>query len=116
MALALMFLLNGCADVPIKNETLDFPFGANAGAVEEHTLDDEQKILTVDEWNTKLNSKPMVCMSTDAYGDMKGAYEKLCSFMPSVCTYNTQEAAQSFFSRSESNMRLQNKKFKKGRK
>ena len=101
MALALT-LLNGCARVQIKDETLYFPIGSSNGAVIEHTLDTNQALLTAKDWDSLLDSQAMVCMSADAYGDLKKAYETLCSYSPNACTFETQQTMNALFNKVDS--------------
>jgi hypothetical protein len=114
--LLLMCLLSGCSLVTIRDETLYFPFGSNSGVVTEHTLDSDQDILTAPQWNSILDTQPIVCMGTGAYGDIKRAYETLCSVMPTACTYETQQVMASLFLRSEKTMAAQVKMIRKRKK
>lgn len=91
---ALAILLNGCAQVEVKDEVLYALRGAGNGAFVAHTLNSTEASLTQPEWDAIATGK--LCMSTDAFADYKEIIEKLCSYNPSECTYEQQDQLQSF--------------------
>ena len=82
--------------VAIKDEPLYLDEGSS-GATEVHFLTPGQTDLTLDEWNSIRTG--MVCESASSWGDFKAEIEKLCSL--ASCSYDTQQAIQSFFFRLE---------------
>lgn len=108
-----MSILSGCQTIHITNDALYFPFGSNAGAVEEHVLDSTTIILTEPQFNAVLDAQPMVCMTATAYSNIKGNYEKFCGYEPQLCDYQTQTAANAFFLKTSAVLKFQNKMFNK---
>ena len=82
--------------VAIKDEPLYLDEGSS-GATEVHFLTPGQTDLTLDQWNAIRTG--MVCESPSSWGDFKEEIEKLCSL--ASCSYDTQQAIQSFFFRLE---------------
>lgn len=66
------------------------------GAVEFHTFTSDQRKLSFEEWMMLLKTKPLICSSVETFGDMKAAFEKLCSVC-NCCTANTKTKAEEFF-------------------
>lgn len=92
---ALLFL-SGCDQVKITDE-IWYGNKGMVGAVEFHTLTTGQKNLSFEDWMKLLKDQPMVCTSVNTFGDVKAAFEKLCSVC-NCCSYDTTKAAETFFS------------------
>lgn len=86
-------LLSSCATVPVKDE-IGYGNEGKLGALEFHTLTPTTKHLSYAEWTQILLSQPLVCVSTDAFGDIKKFYEQVCSIC-GICDYDTTAAVDS---------------------
>lgn len=87
--------LLSCSQVPIKDEIAYGNKGVR-GAVEFHTLTKGQREISFEDWMKLLRTKPLICTSVEAFGDVKAAVEKLCSVC-NCCSYETQAALAQFF-------------------
>lgn len=94
-----VLVLSACTQVPVKDEIFYGNKGM-LGAVEFHTLTPGQTNLTFEQWMQLLRTQPLVCSSVNAFGDLKGAFEKLCSVC-GCCSYDTKKAAEAFFTKVE---------------
>lgn len=92
-------LLLSCTNVPVKDEIF---YGSKGmlGAVEFHTFTTGSRELTFEQWMEMLRTKPLICSSTSTFGDMKQAFEKLCS-MCNCCSADTTAKAEEFFNNVE---------------
>jgi hypothetical protein len=100
MGLIVLFL-NGCSNVTVKDEIFYGNKGMQ-GAVEFHSMTPGQKNLTFEQWMQLIRTQPLVCSSVEAYGDMKTAFEQICSVC-NCCTPDTKTAVETFFSKVEKN-------------
>lgn len=91
----MVLLLLSCNQVTVKDEIMYGNKGI-LGAVEFHTLTKGKREVTFEEWMKLIRSKPLICTSVEAFGDMKAAVEKVCSVC-NCCTYETQAALEQFF-------------------
>lgn len=88
-------LLESCDQVPITDEIFYGNKGMQ-GAVSFHTLTSGQKNISFEDWMKILRTQPLICSSVKTYGDMKAAFEKICSIC-NCCSYDTKAKADEFF-------------------
>lgn len=88
-------LLLSCTNVPLKDEIF-FGNKGMVGAVEFHSLTTDTREIGFEEWMKLLKTQPLICSSVTTYGDMKAAFEKLCSVC-NCCTADTTAKAEEFF-------------------
>ena len=96
LLMLLILSLSACANVTLKDHTIYALKGPGFGAVKDHTLTTGQSDLTQAEWDAQvttimMHKKAVFCMSSDTFADYKSAIEKLCSFHPEDCTYQTKQ-------------------------
>jgi hypothetical protein len=69
------------------------------GATCDHFLKSEPRDIPKAEWDDFRFAQ--LCISSEAYADVKREIEQLCSSRPNLCDYQTKEALYAFFARME---------------
>lgn len=99
MLTGLVLLLEGCAQVTVKDEIAYGLKGPGLGAFEAHTLTSYTADLSEAQWEATVRAimakhEAVICMSSNAFADAKAIQEQLCSFNPTECNQDTTQAAE----------------------
>jgi len=101
-ALAFLLPLNGCNQVPIKNNEFCADAG-QFGASCFHSLSDDERDIPKATWDIPTVDPShrfgMVCTSTDAFTNWQKAIEILCQNHQTECDFETKQAIQIFLSK-----------------
>lgn len=108
-------VLSACQNVPIENAEFIGSLGP-LGAVTFDLLDGNSRDLDLQafakEWDDLSNPDgPLICTRSKNFANLKRDLESLCSWNPSECTVEAQQAVNNFMSRVQSvNKKKQGKK------
>ncbi len=98
-SISMVLLLPNCSQVPVKDQVWWGTKGIR-GAVEVHTLQTGTKQISFEDWLKMIRIRPMLCTSVETFAQIKGDYEKFCSYC-NCCQYDTNQTVKSSFNNLE---------------